>query len=60
MVTKNLQHALNDSEVAWDGSMLYLFEADDGLTLAQDIHTLRSRKSFTTGDDGRVNACIMG
>ena len=42
----DLRHALNDSEVAWDGSTLYLREADGGLTLAQDIHTLRSRESF--------------
>lgn len=44
--TLDLQHALNKTEMAWDGSTLYLREQDGGLTLARDIATLRSKESF--------------
>lgn len=44
--TLDLQHALNKSEIAWDGETLYLRDQDGGITLASDITTLRSKESF--------------
>jgi Ca2+-binding RTX toxin-like protein len=43
--TLDLQHALKNSEVAYDGNTLYLRDAKGGITLAEDIGTLRTKET---------------
>ena len=43
--TLDLQHALKNSEVAYDGNTLYLRDAKGGITLASSINTLKSKES---------------
>jgi len=54
----DLQHALKNTEVAYDGNTLYLRDADGGITLANSIGTLKSKESslliFTKEVDHQV------
>ncbi|CAI0874782.1 polyurethanase [Serratia quinivorans] len=43
--TLDLQHALKNSEVAYDGNTLYLRDTKGGITLAEDIGTLRTKET---------------
>lgn len=56
--TLDLQHALKNTEVAYDGNTLYLRDADGGITLANSIGTLKSKESslliFTKEVDHQV------
>ncbi|MFD1802559.1 polyurethanase [Mixta tenebrionis] len=44
--TLDIEQSLSDYDIAKDGNTLYLRDADGGITIASDIHTVQSLESF--------------